>query len=108
MPAIVRTGMMFVHSIREIFVCSLRKTFGQLSDRAKKIVRISVVTSEHYINNKVFVSPVASISHVRACGARLQHVDLIFMLPKLSGFSLLSPRDFPHSIEGQPMDLDNN
>ena len=28
--------MIFVHSIREIFVCSLRKTFGHLSDRCEK------------------------------------------------------------------------
>ena len=48
--------MIFVHSIREIFVCSLRKTFGHLSDRAKKTVIDRVLTQEHYIINKVFVS----------------------------------------------------
>src|SRR5262245_58617677 len=48
--------MMFVHSIREIFVCSLRKTFGHLSDRAKKIEIDKALTLEHYICNKVFVS----------------------------------------------------
>jgi hypothetical protein len=34
------SGMMFVHSIRDIFVCSLRKTFGHLSHTSKKRVRI--------------------------------------------------------------------
>ena len=52
--------MIFVHSIREIFVCSVRKTFGHLSDRAKKTMRITVLTSEHYIRNKAFVSLIGS------------------------------------------------
>src|SRR5215467_14996828 len=45
------------HSIREIFFCSLRKTFGHLSDRAKKIEIDKTLTLEHYTTNKVFVSP---------------------------------------------------
>jgi hypothetical protein len=48
--------MIFVHSIREIFVCSVRKTFGHLSDRAKKPVINGVLIQEHYTGNKVFVS----------------------------------------------------
>src|SRR5215467_4663130 len=36
---------------------SLRKTFGRLSDTSKKAERTSAVNPEHYINNKVFVSP---------------------------------------------------
>jgi hypothetical protein len=49
--------MIFAYSTREIFVYSLRKTFGHLSDRAKKLVIHSVLTLEHYTLNKVFVSP---------------------------------------------------
>jgi hypothetical protein len=49
--------MIFVYSIRDMFVCSLAKTFGHLSDRAKKQVIDRVLTMEHYICNKVFVSP---------------------------------------------------
>ena len=48
--------MIFVYSIRTIFVCSLAKTFGHLSDRAKKTVIDRVLIREHYIYNKVFVS----------------------------------------------------
>jgi hypothetical protein len=50
--------MILVHSIREIFVCSRRKTFGHLSDSAKKQVIDAILTLEHYTPNKVFVSPV--------------------------------------------------
>src|SRR5215813_13924483 len=59
MPAIVYLEpyrMIFVHSIRTIFVCSVRKTFGHLSDRAKKIEIYKALTLGHYIYNKVFVS----------------------------------------------------
>jgi hypothetical protein len=40
MPAIVTPNRyrIFIHSIREIFVCSLRKTFGHLSDSYKIIL----------------------------------------------------------------------
>src|SRR5215471_14440701 len=41
------------HSTREIFVGSLRKTFGHLSDRAKKIKIDKTFTLEHS-PNKVF------------------------------------------------------
>ena len=74
MPAIVtRTGMMFVHSIREIFVCSLRKTFGHLSHRSKKTVINGVVNQEHYIGNNAFVSRDATITllHMSDNGAAL-------------------------------------
>jgi hypothetical protein len=57
--------MIFVYSIRDMFVCSLVKTFGHLSDTAKKIVIDSVLTLEHYTPNKVFVSPVVIGSQVR-------------------------------------------
>src|SRR5215467_7088350 len=59
MPAIAYLEpyrMIFVHSIRTIFVCSVRKTFGHLSDRAKKIEIYKALTLGHYIRNKVFVS----------------------------------------------------
>jgi len=49
--------MIFVYSTREIFVCLLRKTFGHLSDRAKKTEIDKALTLEHYTLNKVFVSP---------------------------------------------------
>src|SRR5215813_1567253 len=49
--------MIFVYSIRDMFVCSLAKTFGHLSDRAKKTVIDRLLTLEHYISSKVFVSP---------------------------------------------------
>jgi hypothetical protein len=39
------------------FVCSLRKTFGHLSDRTKKIEIDKVLILEHYTPKKVFVSP---------------------------------------------------
>jgi len=42
---------------REIFFCSLRKTFGRVSDTSKKAERTSAVSPEHYTPNKVFVSP---------------------------------------------------
>jgi hypothetical protein len=60
--------MIFVHSIREIFVCSLRKTFGHLSDRAKKTVTNRVLTLEHYTCNKVFVSPRLLLASARSGG----------------------------------------
>jgi hypothetical protein len=59
MPAIVTWNHCsndFVYSTREIFVCSLRKTFGHLSDRAKKIEIDKALTLEHYIINNAFVS----------------------------------------------------
>jgi len=49
--------MIFVYSIREVFVCSVQKTFGHLSDRAKKIEIDKALSLEHYTCNKVFVSP---------------------------------------------------
>src|SRR5262249_24286270 len=49
--------MIFVYSIRDMFVCSLAKTFGHLSDRWKNPKRYKALTMEHYIRNKVFVSP---------------------------------------------------
>jgi len=48
--------MIFVHSTRDMFVCSLRKTFGHLSDRAKKTMVNRMLIQEHYISTKVFVS----------------------------------------------------
>src|SRR5262249_40751638 len=51
-----RHRMIFVYSIRDMFVCSLGKTFGHLSDRAKKIEIYKALTLGHYIRNKVFVS----------------------------------------------------
>ena len=48
--------MIFVYSIKEIFVCALRKTFRHLSDRAKKTVINRVLIQEHYISNNAFVS----------------------------------------------------
>jgi len=48
--------MIFVYSIRDMFVCLLAKTFGHLSDRAKKIEIYKALTLGHYIYNKVFVS----------------------------------------------------
>src|SRR5262245_140989 len=50
-------GMIFVYSIGDMFVCSLVKTFGHLSDRWKNPKRYKALTMEHYIRNKVFVSP---------------------------------------------------
>src|SRR5262249_11682006 len=58
MPAIVTWNHCtndLVHSIRDMFVCSPAKTFGHLSDRAKKQVIAKVLTMEHYTSNKVFV-----------------------------------------------------
>src|SRR5215467_234809 len=46
------------HSIREIFFCSLRKTFAHFSDTSKKAERTSAVGPGHYTPNKVFVSTV--------------------------------------------------
>ena len=48
------------HSTREIFVWSLRKKFGHLSDRAKKIVIDRALTLGHYIYNKVFPASISS------------------------------------------------
>jgi hypothetical protein len=48
--------MMFVQCISEIFVCSPAKTFGHLSDSAKKQVIDRALMLEHYTSNKVFVS----------------------------------------------------
>src|SRR5215472_19376645 len=39
---------------REIFVGSLRKTFGHLSDTSKKAQTTSAVSPAHYTCNKVF------------------------------------------------------
>ena len=48
--------MIFVYYIRVTFVCSLAKTFGHLSDNAKKTVINRVLIQGHYISNNVFVS----------------------------------------------------
>src|SRR5215831_15943525 len=72
MPAIVYLEpyrMIFVHSIRTIFVCSVRKTFGHLSDRRKKIKRYEAFTMGHYIGNKVFVSRCGKERALRQCRA---------------------------------------
>src|SRR5262245_30760431 len=50
--------MIFVYSIGHMFVCSVGKTFGHLSDRAKKQMIDRVLILEHYTPNKVFVSTV--------------------------------------------------
>jgi hypothetical protein len=52
--------MIFVYSIRDMFICSLAKTFGHLSDRWKKPKRYKSVTMEHYISSKAFVSLIGS------------------------------------------------
>jgi hypothetical protein len=39
-----------------MFVCSLAKTFGHLSDSDKKVEIDKALTLEHYTGNKVFVS----------------------------------------------------
>ena len=72
----------FVHSIREIFVCSLRKTFGHLSDRAKKIEIDNALTLEHYTDNKVFVSREAEpelLADPSVVRAEPDHVPIIFL-----------------------------
>jgi hypothetical protein len=52
MPAIATLiGMIFVYSIRDMFVCSLAKTFAHLSDRAKKIEIDKALTLERYISS---------------------------------------------------------
>jgi hypothetical protein len=57
-----------------MFVCSLAKTFGHLSDRAKKIKIDKALTLEHYTRNKVFVSPPSqSEPFMRAGTKRVQH-----------------------------------
>src|SRR5262245_52115675 len=48
--------MVLVYSIRDMFVCSLVKKFGHLSDRTKKIEIDRIIMLEHYTLNKVFVS----------------------------------------------------
>src|SRR5262245_60032952 len=62
--------MIFVYSIRDMFVCLLAKTFGHLSDRAKKIEIYKALTLEHYIYNKVFVSDggIITIFKLLLCG----------------------------------------
>src|SRR5215471_5748923 len=73
-------GMIFVYSIRDMFVCSLAKTFGHLSDRAKKTEIDRVLTLEHYTCNKVFVSReeiIASFAHAHltdTIGTKLSNV----------------------------------
>jgi hypothetical protein len=72
----------FFHSIREIFVCSLRKTFGHLSDRAKKIEIDNALTLEHYTDNKVFVSREAEpelLADASVVRAEPDHVPIIFL-----------------------------
>jgi hypothetical protein len=59
--------MIFVYSIRDMFVCSLAKTFGHLSDRWKKRKRFKVLMMEHYITNIALflirfpLSPIAAV-----------------------------------------------
>jgi len=45
------------------------KTFGHLSDRAKKTEIDRVLTQEHYISNKVFVSRERIIAFLRMLDA---------------------------------------
>src|SRR5262245_48997005 len=74
--------IIFVHSIREIFVCSLRKTFGHLSDRAKKIEIDNALTLEHYTDNKVFVSREAEpelLADPSVVRAEPDHGPIIFL-----------------------------
>src|SRR6516164_580221 len=63
-----RHRMIFVYSIRDMFVCSLAKTFGHLSDRAKKAV-IDRLTVEHHTPNKVFVSREGIIAVLHMCAS---------------------------------------
>jgi hypothetical protein len=85
MPAIAYLEpyrMIFVHSIREIFVCSLRKTFGHLSDRTKKIEIDKALTLEHHTCNKVFVSREAEpelLADPSVVRAEPDHVPISFL-----------------------------
>jgi hypothetical protein len=54
-----------------MFVYSLAKTFGHLSDRAKKIQIDKALTLEHYTRNRVFVSPRRYPTKARLIGAGL-------------------------------------
>src|SRR5215831_20889920 len=71
------------HSTREIFVGSLRKTFGHLSDTSKKAERTSAVSPEHYIHNKVFPASISSrivcSTVVRAAGFCFELAVFVFV-----------------------------
>jgi hypothetical protein len=51
-----RPPLIFVHSIREIFVCSGQKDSDIFRTEPKKIEIDRVLILEHYTGNKVFVS----------------------------------------------------
>src|SRR5262245_54103803 len=85
-----RHRMIFVYSIRDMFVCSLGKTFGHLSDRAKKIEIYKALTLGHYIRNKVFVSHFVTCPlFAFACYSRFRFVSIAWRVRR--SFVFLRP-----------------
>ena len=64
--------MIFVHSIRDIFVCSMRKTFGHLLDSSKNLREHADFYWNTILTIKCSSRQLASTSHVGAHGPTLQ------------------------------------